>query len=231
MTDDRTGLSRRAVLGAGLVLPVTFISGAQAAPLVQMAYEDQSDSGPGTSGGPVQPFPAENNPNVTTNDLGPATGSGALPANSALQQLQNLNSAPETPGQAYDNGKGPDDQYGPISQPMPAAPPTPEAAPVLPPAAPPVAADPQYQQLSTQYDQAASSAAAAAAQDQKAQAQWDAAKSNPSLSPDALTATYNNQQQAHNASVWAQYQAQQAKDAAQNRANQVIYTLQNNSGK
>jgi hypothetical protein len=229
------------ILGAGLVLPVTFVTGAQAMPLVQLAYDDQSDSGP------LQPFPAENNPNVTPSDLGPPLSGGAQPANSALEQAQHLNEGTETPGQGYDNGSGPDDssgsgpgeatsgsgpgeatsgsgpgeatsgsgpgeattgsgpagQSGPMEQPAPVAP--------LPPVAPAVAANPQYQQLSTQYTQAVGNENAAATQAQQAQAQWDAVKANPNVSQDTLTAAYNNQQATHNAAVWAEYQAQQLK--------------------
>ncbi len=224
MTDEKSSLTRRALIGAGLVLPVTFITGAQADPLVRMAYEDQSGNGEV----PLQPFPAENNPNVNSSDLGPPAGEGALGASSALQQAQHLNSGPETPGQAYDNGSGPDDQNGPLNQPAPEAPPTPEAAPVAVP--PAVAADQQYQQLSTQAAQAEQAQTQTQQDQAKADAAWNAVKTNPNVSPDTLTNTLNQKQQADSAAVWARYQAQQAQDAAKNRANQVIYTLQNAPG-
>ncbi|GLR66882.1 hypothetical protein GCM10010909_15620 [Acidocella aquatica] len=266
MTDEKHTLSRRALLGAGIVLPVTFVTGAEADPLVQMAYEDQSSNNQGNAyqqlqdqnGGtgnipapptpdasPVSPQdssggsdnsgstdntagtdnsggtnntdtsasqePAQTNPGTayaTPQDTTPAPNEPAWHANSAMQQLQNMNNG-ENQNSGFDNGSHGDNAT--TANYAPPVPDTPTAAP-LPPVPPTVATNPQYQAATSQYDQASTAAADANSQAAQAQQQWDAIKADPNAPAGQLTDKYQNLQTANSNKVWAQYQAQQALD-------------------
>ena len=234
MTDPKLRLTRRVLLGTGFALPVSFVQSAAAQDAAPTAYNSESGpvdnngepTGGAENGGqqPVQLNPGAQN--ATGPEFAPSQGGGAAPAGSAFQQLQNLTNGSETTGQGYDNGRGPDDTT--VNAPTP-EPPTPEAQPVeQEPAA--VLNDQQYQQLSSQADQADAAASAAAQQAQQVQQQWDAVKSDPNASSQTLTNTYNQLQQAESQKTWTTYKAQQADDAKQQRAKQVISVLDAGGG-
>jgi hypothetical protein len=158
-----------------------------------------------------------------------AAPQGPQPADSAMQQLENLDNASggsnETLQQGYDGGgpQGGDAAQGSVPDVA-----TPDAVPVPDEETdPPVLAqNPQYQAYKQTYNQAAARAAAAAEQYQAAQRQLSAALHNPNATSDTLTAAVNNYQKAQSNATW---QESQAKAAATNLQQQKVYVLDSSS--
>ncbi len=227
MNEDKHGLSRRALLGAGFILPVGFVQGAEAQPMAQLAYNDELYQ--------EQPEPQPQQPEPEQ-----PPQQGATPAGSAYEQLQNMTNGSESLNQGFfGGGGGPDDvtvianpQVPEVPEPTPTEPPPPEPEPASEPEPesepppPPTNAesDEEYQQLSSQYDDAVAEAAAAAAVAAAAFAAWEAVRSNPSTPPEQYNQTYQEYQQAQSAQTWQNYKVQRVKAAMESRK-RVIYVL------
>lgn len=139
----------------------------QMQPLSPEEQSELHDAPAANSGGKLEPF----TPNPPVQNLEPAGPAGAVPANGAMQQLNNMTNGSETLNRGFDGGQG-----GPSVTVQPSTTTAPSAAPSLPPAQQQLLdQDKTYQGYVSQQSAAEKSASEAAAKSQSIQSQINTA--------------------------------------------------------
>ena len=205
MTNDKLGLSRRALLGAGLVLPVSFAHSATAQDAAPTAYNAESGAEPAPSALGQLTNMTNGSESLNQGFFGGAGG----PDDTTVDVT------PEEP---------PTPEASPVEE-------EPEPPPYEPPPEPEAddtdstddSDNTDDQDLSSQYDDAQAEAEAAAAA-AAAAATWAAVRTDHSTPPDQYNQAYQSYQQANAAEQWERYKVQRIQAAIEAKK-PVIYVL------